>query len=440
MDSSPIPLGVLPLMLTAALLLHPSSRRSPWAAIGVVVFALGIVALGVVLGSEPFGSPPPWQALAAAPRAFLSINGGLLLVGAVLAAWPAPVGASHGMSRWVSTIAAFVALLLVWPAIAAGRLGYVLVSALSLAAAGLAMIGLCRFLRIDVGVTWLDRTVFDRAQEPPARPSLALPDSAAVAGLMIGVCFVAWGHSLLLVCGGALSVAILAQLLGRRWKCVPRFPALPAGALALVPVLWLLLTVSGPQGGELRALQQAPLSPAAEVVLIPPLVVAAWAFLGLWPLHGVMPGPLLAPIGGLLLLRIGVALVPGGMAHWQPVIVPLAVVGTWHGALVRRPALVLTGLGILGIASLHGSGGLGGMVSLAAAAAVDLETRFLRVAGPSIPAGWMRLGWLVPAWSGLLVLDASLRAQVFYTVAAWAALVVGLGLDRARDSGSPRGL
>ena len=255
-------------------------------------------------------------------------------------------------------------------------------------------------------------------------------DLALVLGSVLAALIVAIGSTLGAVCAAAFGTSILAQVYGRRRRWVGPFPVLPVTALGLVPVYWLLVTASGPGGSSFRALTEAPISPAAEIVLTPPLLLASWGFLGLWPLSGLVPGAALAPIGGALLWRIGIELIPGGMAHWQPLIMPLAVAGVWQGAVLKRPATVLVGLGTLGLASLQSAGAVGGVCNLCIAAAVDVRNRFL---GSRTPPAYVltRLGWVVPAWAGLLVIDAALRAQVLYTVVACAGVAVALRPEAA---------
>ena len=151
-----------------------------------------------------------------------------------------------------------------------------------------------------------------------------------------------------------------------------RVPAAATLTLLLLPAWWLMATVAGAEGLSAGSLGVLPLSPAAERLLAPALLLAGWALAGLWPLHRQMPGPLTAPVGALLVARVAVPAVPEGLAHWQALAMPLVVAGVWHAALTRRWALIAVGLAWVGLLAPGGRGLTGAGLLLAAALLLEL--------------------------------------------------------------------
>jgi hypothetical protein len=171
--------------------------------------------------------------------------------------------------------------------------------------------------------------------------------------------------------------------------------------------------VTGPIGLRTEALHQVPLSPAAELLVSPALLLAGWAAAGLWPLERQLPGALLAPAGALLLSRIALPLAPQGLEYWRPLTVPVVMLGIWNAAAYGRWALVAAGAGFLGVAGGAAGGvtpaawllGTGLALELSArAAAAPLLTNVIRVAA-----------WPLATWAGIEMLEAGLRGEVVYT-------------------------
>jgi hypothetical protein len=169
------------------------------------------------------------------------------------------------------------------------------------------------------------------------------------------------------------------------------------------------------------------LSPAAEQLLAVPLLIAAWAVAGLWPLHRHLPGALVAPVGAFLMARVAILAVPSGLEHWRPLMMPLVVAGVWQAALSGRLPRVAVGMAWVGLVAPDGLGLAGAAILMAAGLAVELVERI----------GALRVGRLAPAaqalpliafgWGALLVVGAGLRGEVVYTAAAVACLVALCG-------------
>jgi hypothetical protein len=214
-------------------------------------------------------------------------------------------------------------------------------------------------------------------------------------------------------------------------------PVAPTLTLLLLPACWLLATIAGPVGLRIALLPRIPLSPAAELLLTPSLLLAGWAAAGLWPLQRQVPGALLAPAGAFLLARVAHPLVPGGLEYWRPLAVPLVVLGLWHAAAWGRWPLLLAGTSVLAAAG-------GTPVSIAPwaallAAGVALE---LREAAKLSPRPTMLVGaaiWALVTWSGVRVLEAVLRGEVVYTALGVVvlALILAGGGASAGASASP---
>ncbi len=407
------------LALGAALLGGERQRR---------VSAAGLVILGLALAAWRAGSPAGSTPTPAGRlgTGFLVVNGGLLVVGMALAA-AAVVGASAGPLRRLAQVLVLAGVLLLgWSC--AGFLqaaGWRAVGA----ALGLGLAGACAALgwrRLASGRIGrrLSRTLAPPPLAPmmPRRPGrhallLALAAGAAAAGLAphlapmyLGLVVAAWAGYFLFHPDG----------------CRP-IPVSPVLTVVLLPAYWLLAIVAGPVGLSAGALSQVPLSPAAELLVSAPLLLAAWAVAGLWPLHRQLPGALLAPVGALLLVRAALPLVSEGLSYWRPLSVPLLAFGVWHAAAHARWALVLAGAGFLGVAGVTEPGPSGGLLLLAAGAVLEVASG--RTPSTPVTAAVRVAAWPAATWGALLVLEGGLRGEVVYTAlgALGTALVVASG-------------
>jgi len=214
-------------------------------------------------------------------------------------------------------------------------------------------------------------------------------------------------------------------------------PVTPSLTLLLVPVYWLLSTIAGPEGLSLATLPLVPLSPAAESLVAPALLLAGWSVAGLWPLHRQVPGALTVPLGALLIVRVALPLAPDGLEYWRPLAVPLVIAGIWHAAAVARWPLLAAGTGFLGLAGLTPVGAMGAAWLLGSALVLELCS-MLRL--PAIADRLARAAtWIAGAWGGLLVLEGGLRGEVVYTAlgAIGLALLI-VGPSRRVDSSDGR--
>ncbi len=220
--------------------------------------------------------------------------------------------------------------------------------------------------------------------------------------------------------GPHLSVVLLGVIVGA-WAAHMRVRQnLPLGALlataTLVPAYALLATIAGPDGLWIATLPLVPLSPAAESLLAPALLLAGWGIAGLWPLHRQAGGVLSALLGVLLMTRVGVSLCPNGIEQWRPLLAPILVVGIWHGAARSRWSVVAIGAAWVGLLSVAPVGIVGAAALLAAALAVELPGMLRPSPGATRAAA--AIGTTLGSIGGLLVLEAGLGTEVVYTALA----------------------
>jgi hypothetical protein len=428
-------LGWLSLALGSALLAEPRRRR---------LAAAGMVSLGLGMAAWRVSSPGPEGSLARPEglgQGCLVVNGGLLVLGLGLVAWAAAKNGS-GPRSVAARLAVAVGAVLVGSVCAAlvtaGGVVRVVASTVALGLAGLVLIASGRAIVSAHSAAALGGRVFGeplRLHIPAGRrdPWLA---AAAVAGAAA----VALGPHVAPVFLGAIVAAWGGFFLSHPRGGHP-LPIAPALVLVLVPAWWLLAAVAGPVGLRLDALPSVPLSPAAESLVAPALLLAAWSIAGLWPLHLQVPGALLGPVGALLLLRIGHPLAPGGLQQWQPLILPLLIVGLWHAATRRRWPLLAAGAGLLGMVELVPAGALGAALLLGAGVVLEIHGPKAPVAGNAWQA-FTAIVWVACACGGLLVLEGGLRSEVVYTAfgAAGLALIVAAGADpvELHEGSSPR--
>jgi hypothetical protein len=407
-------LGWLSLALGSALL--GDGRRRRIAAGGMVSLGLGLTAWKV---SSPQGSLATPDGLGGG---FLLVNGGLLVLGLALPTW---VALRQGFGRGGLPAAPAIALgvvLVGWVCagfVSAGGFR-VVASAGALGLAGAVLIRSSRALASTRPAEKLGRWIFGEPLRP--RHGAGGWNRRLAAAVAAGASAAALGSHIELVFLGTIAAAWCAHLLFHSRGTRPA-PLAPALTLLLVPTYWLLRTIAGPVGTSIGALPSVPLSPAAESVVAPALLLVAWGVSGLWPFHRQAPGALLAPVGALLLLRIGQPLVPGGLEHWQPLAVPLLVAGIWHAAARGRWPLLAAGAGLLGILVLSAGGAVGAACLFGAG--LLLEMSALR---PPSDGGVTRaipmLAWVASAWGGLLVLEGGLRSEVVYSAFAAAGLAL----------------
>jgi hypothetical protein len=418
-----LPLGWIALSLGAALLRGGRKRR---------LAAAGLLTLGLGLAAWRAGSADPIGPLPSPVRlgqGFLVVNGGLLLLGLGLALWAAASG-GPGRRSVIAMIATGVGvILLAWLSagflLAAGPL-QVIGATVALGLAGAVLLVLGRMMASTGPARVLGRRLFSEPIRPP-RPGNRRAGGWAAA-MVTGTAAAALGPHVAVVFLGVVVAAWCAYVLfhatgGRPW------PVTPLLSLLLAPVYWLLATIAGPEGLGIAQLPRVPLSPAAESLVAPVLLLVGWSVAGLWPLHRQVPGALVGPIGALLIVRVALPLAPDGLEYWRPLAVPLLIAGIWHAAALARWPLLAAGAGLLGVAGLTPAGASGAGWLLGSALALELCSM------ASLPAAALRLvrvaAWISGAWGGLLVLEGGLLGEVVYTAlgAAGVALLIAGRVD-----------
>ena len=418
-------LGWIALALGAALL--GGGREGRLAAAGLLTMGLGLAAW-YASSTDPTGPLPSPDSLG---EGFLVVNGGLLLLGLGLVIWAA---ASGGPKR--PRVAAMVAITLGGILLSRLSAGFLVEAgpiravsaAVALGLGGVVLLVLGRTIASLGPVRALGRRLFSESMRPEApRNRRAGGCTAAMLG---GAAAAAFGPHVAVVFLGVIVGVWSAYLLFHRRGSRP-MPVTPLLTLLLVPVHWLLATIAGPEGLGIAALPRVPLSPAAESLVAPALLLVGWSVGGLWPLHRQVPGALVGPLGALLLLRIGLPLAPEGLEHLRPLAVPVLIAGIWHAAALARWPMLAVGAGFLGIAGLTPAGATGAGWLLGSALLLEVCSM------TSLPAGVHRLArvaaWVSAAWGGLLVLEGGLRGEVVYTALG----VVGLALSTASSRRQP---
>jgi hypothetical protein len=399
-------------LVVGASLLEPKPLARA-ALAGLVPALLGSAALAVI----PFDS-----------SGYVSVSLGLVIAGTGLPLVPAARalrGPAPGSSRSIPG-----AVLLLVGAVALGlrlvpQLGSIgartaLVWAAAAPAAWWILVGLGRLVRVYQAMARLDCALLAR-QPPTTLGRVARVSRPAVTLLVLGAALVFLAPLVWLVVLGLILAAVGAEMI---FRSGPRVPVLPVVTLALIPACWLVQTVAGPMTLRLATLTDVPMSPAAARLVALPLGLVAWAWMGLWPLHGVVRPVLLAPLGVATWLRMAEPMAREGLLHWQPVFVGLAVLGLWHAAGDGRLASVFVALGFSALASLA-------PMSAAAAALLLAAALAFKLAKPSrAPAlllfdGARRLGFVTSCVGAELAFIAGLGAEAVFTVLAAGGLAYG---------------
>jgi len=369
----------------------------------------GAIVVGLALAGLRAG---PEQPVTLLPAGFLAVEGALFAEGAVLGLAAAALAARAARGSRGRLIGAALA--------AVGGLG-VSVSAIPFlhAAPFLSMIAaVLATAAMGLALAWAGtrlRTGAGSFQGFPSRPA----GLAAIAAGALLAALSPWA-------GPILLGAMLAAAGG--WMCVRardprRLPIAPALTLALVPAWWLMRTIAGAEGLATASLPDLPWSPAAEQLLGALLVLAAWAMSGLWPLHREEPAALTSPVAALLMARVAVPAFPEGLEHWRALVMPVVLIGGFHGLLTGNRGGALTGLAWVGLAAATGQGQAGGGLVLVGALILVAETQLT----PRVQIVARLVAALAIGGGGLLVTEAGLRTEVVYTVCAVAGLVAAAG-------------
>jgi hypothetical protein len=389
------------------------------AGLGVALLAVAIAALRVAGNGFAAGA-------AESDIGFEVVNAGLLLGGVAMALMGAVAGVrrSGGFEEWIGPAA-----------VAAGCVGVLWGARSSLSGAPPLRGGGATLLTVllGAGLLWTGdrlRPPADRAAEPvPPLPSRGGRLWLPLALLATATLTTAFGSHLLIVFAGAGVAAFAGYLLAWRARGKRVLPVLPFLALLLLPTYWLLATIAGPEGLAMSGLPDVPLSPPAQVLLAPALLLVALGFAGSWPFHRQVPGVLLAPVGALLLARVGTVALPDGMEHWRALAFPIVTVAIWHAALTRCPARAAAGGALIALCSLAPTGRAASSWLLAAAIVFE-SSQWSPWFGPrGIREVIRRICWVAMGWGGLLALEAGFQAEVVYSILGALGIATGIALS-----------
>jgi len=386
------------LLVLAAPLLPPGRARSLGAA--------GAIAVGLALAGLRAGPEEPVTAL---PAGFLAVEGALFAGGAVLGIAAAERARHAWESRGGLAGAGLSAL---------GGLGVGLSAIPYLRAAAVLPLMAAATAALGIALVWVGTRLGPGSASAPG--FLGTPGGLGAIGAGALLATVSpWAGPILL---GAVLTAMGGWVCART-RAPRRLPVAPVLSLALVPAWWLMRTIAGPEGLATASLSDLPWSPAAEQLLSALLLLAAWAMSGLWPLHGEEPAALTAPVAALLIARVALPAFPDGLEHWRALVLPVVLVGGFHGVLSGNRSAALVALAWVGLAAATGQGQAGaGLVLLAAVILVAAE----RLRAP-VQLVARLIAALATGTGALLVAEAGLRTEVVYTVCAVAALVVAAG-------------
>ncbi|HKU61693.1 MAG TPA: hypothetical protein VJQ44_10790 [Gemmatimonadales bacterium] len=391
--------GWLALVGSAVLLPHRAGRLAG-AGLGALVLALA--ALRVTYGAS--GLPADF----AAGELALVLIGMTALVGGM-------VRGARGRRGVLAATLAAAGLVLV-----RGRIGTILHAApLGTSAAAFGIVGGLAVLAAAATHWVLARL------RMPASTSGGVADRRSIGVAAAGVLVAATGSHVFLVGFGALVASAAA------WATPTRPRALSAGVplvlcvVVLIPAAWLLLAIAGEQGLALNTVSDLPLSPAAETLLAPLLLLAAWSVAGLWPLSRVNMAGITGAAGLLLMARVAAPALPEGLDHWRPLAFPLLGVGIWQGIASGRLTAIMVGGALMALCAGSAEAPAAAWCLGGAALAADLVAPLWPGA-----AGWVRRAALLAAGYGVWPATAAgLRAEVVYTamVVAGAAVLLVAG-------------
>ena len=421
------------LLLGAAALLLPRGKPATFALEGLLAYALGGASLQV--GARATGSLT-LAAVAAldAPRSFLTVSLGLLLLGPLLGAvgaglaWrgiPDRLGRLRVVTALGVSVGVLVALLGV--VFGSGTPGAMLAPAV-LAVGAHAGYRLGRALSVGTVVRYVDLNLFARWRWSDRLLAPSRSDFVWLVIMVGGIVAVVATDHVGLIIVGALAAAGAAHALAVRLWHGPRVPVLPLLVAGLIPFGIELYQLAAAGEWSMAYPALAPLTAQIEISLLPFVALAAWGLAALWPVHGLVPNGVLAPLGGLVLFRLGAGFLPAGMLYWQPLLSPLALASVWWGALTGRRTLVLSGWAFQALVSdlPMASEAAFGLLGVSAALAVL----------PAIPERWtagsVRVLVGLSAVGIALSLPGMLQTQLVYSVLAVAAVAVAIW--RKRDS------
>ena len=284
-----------------------------------------------------------------------------------------------------------------------GRLGTIARAApLGASAAALGVVA------VTAGLFWAAaHWVLARLGTRPGTPLEAV-DPRSVGVALAGVVLAATGPHLLIVGLGVLFASLAVWGGSARPRGFPATLPFLVTVAALIPAGWLFLAIAGEQGLAVVSLSDLPLSPAAEALLAPLLLVAAWSVTGLWPLPRSRVAGVTGVAGVLLLARVAVPALPQGLDHWRPLAFPILAIGLWQGIVSGRWATVMIAGALMALASGSAEFPAAAWCLGGAALATELAARLW-----PRRLGWVRCAAALAAGYGVWPATvAGLRAEV----------------------------
>ena len=266
-------------------------------------------------------------------------------------------------------------------------------------------------------------------ERPPPRSAARYPDAVLLTGLALAA---AAPHLLLLELGILLALvsvvrAALRDGANRRWLAIPLLGGILTGI-----ALFLMLTILGPEGGSIAALPDGPFSPPAERLLVMLLGLGSLLLAGIPPVGRTPPGLSLAPLAAILMARLVVPVLPGGLLEWQPLAMLLLLLSAGLAAFRGRWAAFAVVAGLAGLWSGEPSAAFAALVLVLFGWLTEQAgAGRLGPLGP-LPARWAGLPLAIPALAALPVLAGGLQSQVVLSVALVVTAIVALVFRAAR--------
>jgi len=279
---------------------------------------------------------------------------------------------------------------------------------------------------------------FRRAPRSPAMPFIPpSADPKPYPLLFIGLGLTAFAPHILLVELGMVLMLVAAVQATLRSQRLRWLAVLLIGGGILMSALVLVTTILGAAGGDMTGLRDGPFSPAAERLLV--LLVGGGTLLlsGVPPVHRAPWGTTLAPLVAIVMMRVALSALPGGVLEWQPLaMLLLAGAGIW-AALTRRWAGLAVAAGLASLWSGAPSGVLAAPLLVLSGWLLGMTAGVWRDRIPRPAERWTGLILLVPALAALPALEAGLGAQVVVSVTFVAGVVVALVREFLRRPESP---
>ncbi len=323
-------------LLSAAAALAPA-RQARMLAFAVVMLGFSLASVRVAAGLHPV-TPIQAVALASLPGLTRGIDGGMALAGliAAIAALPLALRWTAQPLHWLLALLLLTGTVLAADATveAIRAAGWPVLAAATVAALLLGVV-LARLGSATRVASWRDRLggllLQPASLGPPTRPH-----QLWLAGTLLLLVILPFAPHALAIIGGAMLVSVTAHVAARRGGMTKRFPLLP---VAVIPLLafagYFLAVIAGPVGLATARFPDVPLSPAAQLGLAPPLLIAALLFCGPPLLRRWLPGSALALVGATLLVRLAVPLLGDALPGWETLFVPLGVLLLWVACLAR---------------------------------------------------------------------------------------------------------